>query len=347
MPPGGVVCSVEVMVAPVVAGGRTREVWQTLSEGPGHPLVRSCAMSPPGDPGSRGPAVLAVDVGGTKLAAAIVDGAGTLHARTESPTVGEGPEGLFDALCAVVDRVLADAPLAPEAVGVGCGGPMTAHGECVSPVNIPQWRGFPLRARLADRYRWPVHVDNDAKALALGEGWGGAARGRRDYVALVVSTGVGGGIVCDGRLLDGRAGNAGHLGHVIVDPRGHRCGCGALGCLEAEASGTAILRITGRPASEAPPEVRVRTGRLVGRALASVMNLLDVPLALVAGSVALGFGDVFFDAANAELRRCARLDFSVGARIEPAGCGAEGPLVGAAAVARRAIGAPVLSGAAS
>jgi len=300
-------------------------------------------MSDPADQRPSGPTVLAVDVGGTKLAAAVVDGSGGMHARHESPTEGTDAEALFERLCAVVDRALQGSGDEPEVVGVGCGGPMTRGGEAVSPVNIPQWRGFPLRARLAERYGLPVHVDNDAKALALAEGWLGAARGRADFLAMVVSTGVGGGIVCDGRLLDGRVGNAGHIGHVIVDPRGHLCGCGARGCLEAEASGTAIRRITGRPAEEATPEVRARTGRLVGRAVASIVNVLDLPLAVVAGSVALGFGDEFFDAANAELRRRAQLDFSVGARIDPAGCGAQGPLLGAAAVARRAMGIPVLT----
>ncbi len=152
---------------------------------------------------------------------------------------------------------------------------------------------------------------------------------------MVVSTGVGGGIVLDGRLLDGADGNAGHIGHVIVVPDGHRCGCGAHGCLEAEASGTAIAAITGRPPAEAGPEVVERTGTLVGRAVASVANLLDLRLAVVAGSVALGFGTPFFAAAQAELDARARLDFSAGATIRPGGLGADGPLVGAAAVGWR------------
>ena len=138
-----------------------------------------------------------------------------------------------------------------------------------------------------------------------------------------------------GRPLDGAAGNAGHIGHVIVEPDGRECGCGARGCLEAEASGTAIAAITGRPAAEAPAEVRHRTGTLVGRAVASVANLLDLRLAVVAGSVALGFADEFFAAAQAEVDRSARLEFSAGTRIVPAGLGSDGPLVGAAAVGLR------------
>jgi glucokinase len=206
-------------------------------------------------------------------------------------------------------------------------------------VNIPQWRSFPLRDRLADALDLPVAVDNDAKALALAEGWVGAAAGVADFVGMVVSTGVGGGIVLDGRLLDGTDGNAGHIGHITVEPDGHPCGCGARGCLEAEASGTGIARITGRPAAEAGPDVVVRTGTLVGRAVASVANLLDLRLAVVAGSVALGYGPPFFAAAQAELDRRARLDFSRGAVIRPAGLGGDAPLVGAAAVGWRALGA--------
>jgi glucokinase len=243
---------------------------------------------------------------------------------------------MFGALAALVDEVLAGGE-APGGCGVGTGGPMTGGGATVSPVNIPAWRGFPLHDRLAERTGLPTFVDNDAKALALGEGWTGAARGETDYVAMVVSTGVGGGIVLDGRLLDGADGNAGHIGHVIVEPDGHPCGCGAHGCLEAEASGTAIAAITGRPPAEASPEVVLRTGTLVGRAVASVANLLDLRLALVAGSVALGFGEPFFAAAQAELDLRARLDFSRGAVIRPGSLGADGPLVGAAAVGWRGL----------
>jgi glucokinase len=152
---------------------------------------------------------------------------------------------------------------------------------------------------------------------------------------MVVSTGVGGGLVLDGRLLDGAAGNAGHIGHVIVEPGGRTCACGARGCLEAEASGPSIAAATGRPPEEADAPTIERTGRLVGRAVASVANLLDLRLAVVAGSVALGFGPPFFAAAQAELDATCRLEFSRGARIVPAGLGADGPLVGAAAVGFR------------
>jgi glucokinase len=281
---------------------------------------------------------LALDIGGTKLAAGLVTPEGNLVARATAPTLREpdAAERLFSVLLAVASSVGGNGDVV--VCGVGCGGPMDAGGETVSPLNIPSWRDFPLRGGVVDALDVPTHVDNDAKALTLGEGWRGAAAGCDNFLAMVVSTGVGGGIVLDGRLLDGQGGNAGHIGHVIVEPDGRECACGARGCLEAEASGTAIAAVTGRPAAEAGPEVVQRTGRLVGRAVASVANLLDLPLALAGGSVALGFGTPFFEAAQAELDARARLSFSRGARIAPVGLGADGPLVGAGAVGWRGLG---------
>ena len=225
-----------------------------------------------------------------------------------------------------------------DVCGVGCGGPMTGNGASVSPLNIPAWRAFPLLKKLEDVLGVPVAVDNDAKALALGEAWYGAGRTLSNFLAMVVSTGVGGGLVVDGVLLDGNDGNAGHVGHVIVEPDGALCGCGAHGCLEAEVSGPAIERRTGRPPAEAEISERIRAGVMVGRAVASVVNLLDLEQVLVGGSVALGFGDPFFQAANQEFADRCRLDFSREARISSVQLGEAAPLVGAAAVGFRSVG---------
>jgi len=279
---------------------------------------------------------LAVDIGGTKIDVGLVDRDGRIGDRARVATDPDEPaDEMFERLGDLVDRF---SYAGPEVCGVGVGGPMTRGGERVSPLNIPAWREFPLRSRLEARCGLPTFVDNDAKALALGEGWRGAARGEANFLAMVVSTGVGGGIVLDGRLLDGADGNAGHIGHVVVEPEGRELPDHVRGTLEAEVSGTAIRFHTGRPAAEADLAERQRAGRLVGRAVGSVANLLDLRLAVVAGSVALGFGDPFFASAGEELDRVARLDHSVGARIVPAGLGADGPLVGAAAVGWRAMG---------
>jgi glucokinase len=133
-------------------------------------------------------------------------------------------------------------------------------------------------------------------------------------------------------------GNAGHIGHVVVEPEGRACRCGGRGCLEAEASGTAIAAITGRPPREADASLVVRVGTLVGRAIASVVNLLDLPLAVVSGSVALGYGAPFYAAAQAEMDLRCGLDFARGARVVPGGLGDAGPLVGAARVGLERMG---------
>jgi glucokinase len=274
---------------------------------------------------------LAVDVGGTKLAAGVVTAHGEVLARARAETPGTANrEALWERLASLVDEVRTS-NLA--AVGVGCGGPMTQGGETVSPLSFPAWRDFPLRDRLARHTGLPTFVDNDAKAVALAEGWIGAARGVGNYIGMVVSTGIGGGVVLNGQLLDGATGNAGHIGHVIVEPDGHQCRCGARGCVEAEASGTAIASLTGSPPSEAPPEIVERCGRLVGRAIADVANLLDLDLAVVAGSVALGFGDPFFTAAQTEISDRCRLKFARDTRVVPAQLGDLAPLIGAARIA--------------
>lgn len=286
---------------------------------------------------------LAVDVGGTKLEAGLVTSDGELVERSRSATPAtDDAEVLFGELSSLVSAVAQSGATGSHGTivvcGVGCGGPMSRSEGRVSPLNIPAWRDFPLVERLRSQTGLAVGIDNDAKALALGERWVGAARGVDDFLGMVVSTGVGGGIVCGGRLVDGASGNAGHIGHVNVEPGGRRCGCGARGCLEAEASGSAIERITGKSPEHATPEMRMRTGRMVGRAVASVANILDLRFAVVAGSVALGFGEPFFAAANAELEERARLSFSSNARIVPAGLGERAPLVGAAAVGWREAG---------
>lgn len=293
-------------------------------------------------PAQRNPRelALAIDIGGTKIAAGLATRQGDLVDRDQVQTARDlSGDGLFDSLAEMVEKLLdraAGRDLGKVVtVGVGCAGPITREAESVSPLNIHAWRSFPLRARLRELTDLPVYGDLDAKAYALAEGWLGAARGRSSFLAMVVSTGVGGGIVLDGQLLDGASGNAGHIGHMIVVPQGRRCACGSRGCLEAEASGLAIEAITGRPPTAPSYEIMQRTGSLVGLAVASVCNLLDLDLAVVGGSVAFGFGATFFHAAQEVIDEHSRLEFSRSARITPGRLGDRGPLVGAAAVAWR------------
>ncbi len=179
------------------------------------------------------PAVLAVDIGGTKFAAGLITPRGELLDRAVCLVdQNVGPEAHFNALAAIVEQQLDAADrheVRVACVGIGSAGPITRHCETVSPVNIPAWREFPLRSRIAEVTGTRVYGELDGKALALAEGWQGAAKGHDNYCVLTVSTGIGGGIVLDGELLDGASANAGHVGHIIVEPNGRRCGCGARG----------------------------------------------------------------------------------------------------------------------
>ena len=280
---------------------------------------------------------LAADIGGTKLAAGVVSTAGAVLARRECPTPRTADA---EALYAVFHRLLLDAQAEAggsagqiAAIGVGCGGPMQYPAGLVSPLNIPAWRDFPLRPRLERDFGLPALVDNDAKAFALGEYWRGAGQGARCLLAMVVSTGVGGGLVENGRLVHGAHGNAGHIGHVVVQPNGPVCACGARGCLEAVASGpnlalrarTALARGV---ASRLPPEPTARdlaaaaadgdrlalrlfreAGVALGRGVAAATSLLDLDRVVIGGGVSSA-APYFLGSLRRELAARARLGFA-------------------------------------
>jgi glucokinase len=189
----------------------------------------------------------AIDVGGTKIAAALVDAEGTLLTRAELPTPPRGSaEEVMATVAKLVDRLAEDARW-PEVSGVGIGsaGPVDPVLGTVSPVNIPGWRDFPIVDRVRELQPIggaDVLLTGDGSAMAAGEHLRGAARGYDNALCLVVSTGVGAGLILDGALRTGPSGNAGHLGHITVDMDGDDCPCGSRGCLEIFASGTSIAR---------------------------------------------------------------------------------------------------------
>lgn len=301
-------------------------------------------------------AVLAVDIGGTKLAAALVepDGRVTAHDRAPTPNaLGVDGEELWAALEALLAKLVAGAGDPPLAgVGVGCGGPMTWPAAEVSPLNIPAWRGFPLRERLRARYAGlPVRIHNDAVCVAIGEHWLGAGRGHDNVLGMVVSTGVGGGLMLGGRLVNGASGNAGHIGHVIVEPGGAPCGCGGRGCLEAVARGPGLVawaREQGwRPGSAEATGVELtedarrgdpvagaamrRAGRALGIAIASATHLCDLEVAAIGGGLSQA-GRLLFDPLEEAFGEHARMEFARRLRIVPAELGQTAGLVGAAAL---------------
>jgi glucokinase len=294
-----------------------------------------------GPPKPFAPAVLAIDIGASRFSAGLVTTKGDLADRSIAlvdPDVG--PEAHFRRLTTIVEQQLELADrheLRVAAVGIGCAGPIGPNCETVSPEGIASWRDFPLRERVAELTAARVYGDLDGKALAMAEGWKGAAQGLSNYCVMSVSTTIGAGLVLDGEVVDGASGNAGHVGHVVVEPNGRRCGCGARGCLEAEASGLAIEAITGRSPTEPTYEIMQRTGRLVGRAAATLCNLLDLDLVVVGGGVALGFAATFFNAAQEEIDAVARVGHGAAARVTPTRLGDRGPLIGAGAVGWRGV----------
>jgi glucokinase len=300
---------------------------------------------------------LAVDIGGTKLAAGLVEPAGRVLTWAQVPTpAGLDADGLWRTLDALLTGVLDRARVTLAGLagcGCGCGGPMEWPAGVVSPLNIPAWREFPLRARLAERLGgMTVRVQNDAICMVAAEHWRGAGRGRDNVLGMVVSTGVGGGLVLDGRLIRGASGNAGHIGHVVVDPDTcPPCGCGGRGCAEAIARGPALVQwaqaagwrpdqsdatakdlaadgALGHPIGLAAMR---RAGRALGIAIASATSLCDLEVVSVGGGLSQA-GPLLFDPLEEALRTHARLEFTRQVRVVPAALGQHAGLVGAAAL---------------
>jgi glucokinase len=190
--------------------------------------------------------VIGVDVGGTKVAAGLVDYKGAIQSHVKGPMVAnEGAAAGLEAVKTVIDQVSSatHAHDSIRAIGICSPGPLDpAKGIVINPPNLPCWRNFPLASEISRIYGVPVKVDNDANAAALAETLWGAGRGYRNVFYTCIGTGIGTGIVFDGCIYHGRTGAAGEGGHVSIDYRGPRCGCGKLGCIEALASGPAIAR---------------------------------------------------------------------------------------------------------
>ncbi|MFI7100669.1 ROK family protein [Streptomyces sp. NPDC050161] len=300
----------------------------------------------------------ALDIGGTKIAGALVDGHGRLLVRTSRPTPADQDGAVvMRAVAEVIGELTADpAWQRVAAVGIGSAGPVDASAGTVSPVNIPGWRDFPLvagvRALVGDR---PVVLVGDGVAMTAAEHWQGAARGRANALCMVVSTGVGGGLVLNGRLHTGPTGNAGHIGHISVDLDGESCPCGARGCVERIASGPNIARRAlangWRPgadgdASAAAVAVAAQAGdpvalgsferaaQALAAGIAATATLVEIDIAVIGGGVA-GAGDVLFTPLRRALRSYATLSFVADLTVVPAQTGTDAGLVGAAAAAQQ------------
>jgi glucokinase len=293
---------------------------------------------------------LALDIGGTKIATGLVDGDGALAHHAKLPT----PDGDAEDVWAVVDTLVTEALAAAggrvRGVGISSAGPIHLPNGTVSPINITAWQDFPIIERVSTLTGANVRLGGDGLCMALGERWRGAARGARFLLGMVVSTGVGGGLVLDGAPYDGRTGNAGHVGHVVVDPDGGPCTCGGRGCVETIAAGPRMAQWARENGWDAPADADAkeladaaiggsqialqafrRGATAVAAMIASVGAVCDLDLVVIGGGVAKS-GALLFNPLREALSTYAGLDFLRGLRVLAAELGGEAGLVGAASL---------------
>ena len=296
-------------------------------------------------------ATLALDVGGTKIAVGLVDADGALVHHAQQPTPDADGEAVWSVAEGLIVEAVAVAGGLVGSVGIASAGPIDLPNGTVSPINIAAWQRFPIVERVASVTGRPVRLGGDGLCMALGEQWRGAGRDAKFLLGMVVSTGVGGGLVLDGAAYDGRTGNAGHVGHVVVDPDGALCTCGGHGCVETVASGPHMARWAREQGWPAPPEsdgkeladaanggdpIALRAFRrgatAVAMTIASVAAVCDLDLVVIGGGVAKS-GPLLFDPLREALKNYAGLDFIRDLRVLPAELGGDAGLVGAAALA--------------
>jgi glucokinase len=295
---------------------------------------------------------LALDIGGTKIAVGLVDPAGELVHRALEPTPkSQSAEDVWSVAARMIADAAAVAGGAIRAVGIGSAGPVDATAGTVSPINVSSWQAFPLRDRVAAMMPdLPVVLAGDGVCMALGEHWRGAGRGARFVLGMVVSTGVGGGLVLDGKPYHGRTGNAGHVGHVVVELDGQRCSCGGHGCVETVASGPWMTRWALANGWAGPPNADAlalgqaaedgdlvalkafhRGATALAAMIASVGAVCDLDLVVIGGGVAKS-GRTLFDPLDAALAGYTGLSFIRGLHVVPAALGGDAGLIGAAAL---------------
>lgn len=305
---------------------------------------------------------IGVDLGGTNLRIAAVDPEGAIRERINLDTeVKEGRLRVVADMCDAVKEIeqrLPDGQLG--GIGIGVPGIINlADGTVRQSPNLPGWSDFPVRDDIEQLLGTQVILENDANAAALGESWVGAGRNVESLCMMTLGTGIGGGLILDGRIWHGREGMAGELGHMTIDPNGALCGCGNLGCVEAYASASAISRMAmaavrvgrspelARDAEElgeltaeivyikakqgdtVAREVFEMVGRSLGVAIANLINIFNLPLYVVGGGVAHGW-DAFAPSLMAEVHKRSLVARSTNPTIVPSALGADAGLVGAA-----------------
>jgi glucokinase len=318
----------------------------------------------------NGQYIIGVDLGGTNIGvgAMCVDGSGSIPMRLEPTEPGRGADAVVDRIVQMIEDVIADVIARSgvtrddiAGVGIGAPGPLDReHGIVVIAPNLG-WRNFPLRDVIAERVHLPSTLDNDANCATVGEWWQGAARGGRNVVGLTIGTGIGGGLILDGKLYHGSSDVAGEIGHTTIDSTGRYCRCGNYGCLEAYASGPAIAvrarealerdevsilpkmvggnleLLTAATVYEAAKqgdalarEVVRDTAKFLGTGIANLLNIINPDVVVVAGGVTKA-GEPLFEPLRAEVKRRAFQPAVAACRIVPGSLPGTAGIVGAVA----------------
>ena len=312
------------------------------------------------------PLIVAVDLGGTQIRAALCGADGQIFRRVARLTEAkEGPDAVIGRVYTAIAEVIGDTPAADIAgIGIGAPGPLNpVTGLVLEAPNLPGWINIPLRTLVSERFGRPTYLGNDANVAALAEYLYGAGRGIRDLIYLTISTGIGSGIIVDGRMLLGAEGFAAEAGHMIIVPNGPICGCGAHGCLESVAAGPAVARdVVARikagkksrvtklvegdlskvdakvvnVAAQLGDKVAItayrRAGTYLGIGIANLLRLFNPRMVVLGGSVTKS-GPLLFDPMHEAIKASALPFYWEGLAITAAALGDDVGLLGAAALA--------------
>jgi glucokinase len=241
--------------------------------------------------------IIGIDLGGTKIAAALVTPGGRIITDVNIPTeAAKGKEYVIGNIKKAAHNLISGAKEKVTCLGIGVPGPISYEkGIVIEPPNLPGWKSVNLKKILEKEFRVPVHLDNDANCAALAEARFGAAKKARNFIYITVSTGIGGGIIIDRQLYRGAIGAAGEFGHMVIDPRGPLCGCGNHGCFEALASGSAIKKRSGmdaiavelaaRQGDKKALAVIQETAHYLAIGIANLVNIFNPEMVVIGGGV--------------------------------------------------------------
>jgi glucokinase len=307
--------------------------------------------------------VLGIDIGGTKTIVAVADDAGRIIAQRRITMPGDrAPAAVLFMIEFALNALMQQSGIAlrdVEAIGIGCGGPLDRErGTILTAPNLPGWENLPLVDHFRKAFESPVYLDNDVTLAALGEAKEGAGAGVDHFAYFNIGTGIGGGIIIDGKVYRG-CGNAGEFGHQVIVPDGPPCPCGKHGCLESLASGTSIARIARERVTLCPDSLILRlagdgesvtaervaraarqkdplavnimseTGGYLGLGVANVVSILNPRMVILGGGVIAGAGDLLLDGIRKTVRERAMTQLADDVEIIPAALGDQAGIIGA------------------